>query len=237
MVMRFSLKKSFSRAFGNLVLVGLIALTGCGTIDGLAAFLGVPAGIPGVVAQKATQVAGKIGGTGGFGGQRMSGYQGHAPMFMGFFGESDLAAPDGLMMVDLANESSMGCVFHLATFASQLGAIEQTTDILVAAGEVVTIQMPCSEIMGMGPLDEPGEPGCHLDDGLPIGNTMAVPGFMGMDYGCGGRFEFRLTPDVDDLDGDGDRQELIIISMSMERHMRNGFSMGMGSMMGGLGMR
>ncbi|OQY99839.1 MAG: hypothetical protein B6D36_15855 [Planctomycetes bacterium UTPLA1] len=235
MFTRSNSEKSFSRVGRGLLFVGLFAISGCGTIDGLVSFLGAPSGIPGVIAQKAALVAGRIGGSGGFGGETMSAYQAHAPMFMGFLRESDLAAPGGLMMVDLANESGMGCMFHLSSFASQLSATEQTTDVFVAAGEVVTIQMPCSEIIGMGPLEEPGEPGCHLDDGLPVSNTMAVPGFMGMDYNCGGRFEFRLMPDVNDLDGDSDRQELIIVSMAMEQHMRSGFPMGMGSMMGGMG--
>ncbi len=91
--------KSLSRIRRGLLFVGLIAISGCGAIDGFATFLGVPAGIPGVIAQKAALIAGKIGGSGGFGGQSMSGYQAHAPMYMGFFGQSDLAAPEGLKRI------------------------------------------------------------------------------------------------------------------------------------------
>jgi hypothetical protein len=71
---------------------------------------------------------------------------------------------------------------------------------------------------------------------------MAVPGFLGQDFICEGVFECVLTPDVDDLDVDGDTEELIIISGAMEFHMTDGGPGGhmhesrsgmMGSHMGG----
>jgi hypothetical protein len=189
--------------------------------------------LAGAVAQKASVVAARIGGPTGFGGEMMDGYAGHMPMHMGFHDESALAEPDGFMMVRMSNESSQDCVFHLSYVASRLGAIEQTTDVAVPAGENVNVQMPCSEITGLGPMEMPGQSGCHLADGQPVSNTMAVPGFMGMDYSCGGEYMFRLMADANDLDGDGDRQELIILSQAMELHMKRGFPIGMGPMMGG----
>lgn len=59
-----------------------------------------------------------------------------------------------------------------------------------------------------------------------VGNTMAVPGFLGLDYVCGGVHQCFLTPDVDDLDGDGDTEELILLSDVMVLHVADGGAIG-----------
>ena len=51
---------------------------------------------------------------------------------------------------------------------------------------------------------------------------MAVPGFLGEDFTCGGIYGCVLEQDVNDLDGDGDTEELIILSDAMTFHMMNG---------------
>lgn len=218
--------------------VGLVATLAAGCNTGLGSL--VPTGgstDPDVAAaaSKATQVAGTIGGQTGFGGLFMDGYFDHAPAQMGFLNPADLATADGEVVVRLHNDADEDCTFHLAYFAEHEGLDEQTMDVDVPAGADATVRVPCAEILGMGTLDTPGVPGCHLADGLAVPNTMAVPGFLGLDYQCGGTYEYSLTPDVDDLDGDGDTTELIIISDGMRFHMmgggpfghRHGFGMGM----------
>jgi len=51
---------------------------------------------------------------------------------------------------------------------------------------------------------------------------MTVPAFLGLDYECEDTYRFTLTPDVDDLDGDGDTTELIVQSDALGLHMMNG---------------
>ena len=174
------------------------------------------------VAAKATNVAGNIGGDDGFGGELMEAYSEHAPSEMGFHGQSDLATASSGMIVRLHNESEEDCTFHLSYFASHMGVADQVMDVELAAGEEASIDLPCSEIVGVGPLEMPGDAGCHLASDVPVDNTMAVPGFLGMDYECGAVYEFFLTPDVDDLDGDGDTEELIISSEAMQMRMLDG---------------
>ncbi|MBI5764251.1 MAG: hypothetical protein HZA51_12085 [Planctomycetes bacterium] len=221
------------------ILIGVVfsssgLVLGACSVGGLESLLNLigPTGLTAGIASKAEAVARQMGGPGGFGGEMMDGFAGHMPQHMGFHNETNLVEPGGTMMVGMSNESGQDCVFHLTYVTSQMGANEQTLDVTVPAGGDVTVQMPCSEIMGMGSLEMPGQPGCHLADGQPVDNTMAVPGFMGMDYSCGDEQIFRLMADAIDLDGDGDHQELIIISQAMEQHMQSGFRMGMGPMMG-----
>jgi len=191
-----------------------------------------------VVAGKAVDIATLIGGVNGFGGTMMDGYIQHAESQMGFHGSGDLADPNGSdMPVMLHNDSDEDCTFHLTYIASHMGLDEQVIDVMVTAGMQTTVDIPCSEIVGMGPLDVPGAAGCHLASGEAVANTMAVPCFLGMDYTCGANHEFHMGPDVDDLDGDGDTEELIILSKAMEDHMASGGPMGHmhgdGGMMGG----
>jgi hypothetical protein len=98
-----------------------------------------------------------------------------------------------------------------------MGVEDQMMDVEVPAGEEVTFEIPCSDIAGIGPVNEPG---CRLADGEAVDYMMAVPGFLGQDFTCDGVYEYVLTPDVDDLDGD--TEELIIISDAMEFHMTSG---------------
>lgn len=174
------------------------------------------------VSSKAVEVASSVGGANGFGGVRMTGYADHMPPQMGFGAEADLASSAGGMTVRLNNQSDADGTFHISYFASHMGLEDQMMDVEVPAGEEITVEIPCSEIVGIGPFDEPGEPGCHLATGEAIANTMAVPGFLGQDFACGGVYECLLVPDIDDLDGDGDTEELIIVSNAFEFHMTNG---------------
>ncbi len=174
-----------------------------------------------VVAAKAETVAETVGGPNGFGGMLMTGYVGHMPLQLGFTTSDDLAQPGATMTVTLRNDSDRDGTFHLFYFAGHMGLVDQSVDVDVPAGAEASVEIPCPEIVGMGPLDEPGEAGCHLADGESVDNVMAVPGFLGEDFTCDGVYEYVLTPDIDDLDGDGDTEELIILSDAMEFHMTN----------------
>jgi hypothetical protein len=178
------------------------------------------------VAAKAVDVASQVGGANGFGGALMDGYLDHMPSHMGFQNASDLAPDSAHMMVLLRNDSELGGTFHMSYFASPLGFDEHMMDVAVPAGDEVTVEIPCSEIVGMGSLDSPGSVGCALDDGETVDNVMAVPGFLGDDFACGGVYGCVLEQDVNDLDGDGDTTELIILSDAMSFHMMNGGPMG-----------
>ena len=225
----------------------LISMTAIVAIAGMAC-IGNP-DLPGTgddttaaaVAAKAINVANTIGGAQGYGGTLMDGYGDHMPGQMGFLDDEDLADPDLDMRVRFRNDSDEDCTFHLTYFANHMGLDEHTEDVEVPAGEEGTFDFPCAEIVGVGSLEMPGEPGCQLADGETVDNVMAVPAFLGTDYVCGGFHEFHLTPDVDDLDGDGDTDELIIVSDAMQDHMGSGGPMGHdhhggggGMMMGGL---
>lgn len=203
-----------------LALVPALALAGCGT-DATDQSARVAA-----VTAKADDVSSQVGGSGGFGGELMNGYMQHMPSQMGFHADEDLAPEDGMMMVRMHNETDQDATFHVSYFASHIDMQDHSMDVDVRAGEDVTIEIPCSEIVGMGPLEMPGEAACHLEDGMAVDNMMALPGFMNQDFECEGTFECRLEPDVDDLDGDGDTEELIVISEAMEFHVMDGGPMG-----------
>lgn len=178
------------------------------------------------VTSKAVEVAASVGTASGFGGVVMTGYAEHMPFQLGFGSEADLASAASAMTVRLTNQSDADGTFHLSYFASHMGFDDFSQDINVSAGDDVTIELPCAEILGLGPLAGPGEAGCHLANGEAIANTMAVPGFLGQDFACGGVYEYLLTPDIDDLDGDGDSEELILLSEAMDFHLSNGGPMG-----------
>lgn len=205
-----------TRAFASSTL--LFGLSGC--VPG--ADVGDAAG----VAAKATAVASRIGGADGFGGARMNGYMEHAEPQMGFMAGADLADSNGSMTMRMHNQAGQECTFHVSYFSSPDGSQDQTLDVTVPAGGEQSVQIPCSEIVGLGPLETPGGVGCHLASGEAVENTMAVPGFLGMDYGCGATYHMYLTPDTDDLDGDGDTQELVLTSEAMQTHMASGGPMG-----------
>lgn len=180
------------------------------------------------VASKANDVATQVGGENGFGGALMNGFFDHMPGQMGFRTSADLAPESSGMMIRMHNESEEAGTFHLSYFVRHMGNEEQTMDVDVPAGESVTIEMPCSEIVGMGPLEMPGEAACHLESGEAVDNRMAVPGFLGEDFACEGIYECTLMQDVDDLDGDGDTEELVMMTGAMDFHMMNGGPMGHG---------
>lgn len=194
---------------------------------GLGACNSVPSGTGGgglasQVNAKATQIAQHIGGSAGFGGMAMQGYYAHAQGGMSFADAQDLADADATMMVTIQNDSTQSCTVHLAYIASAVGLTDQTRDVEVAAGDEVTVEVPCAEMMGTGSLETPGASACQLADGETIDNRMSVPGFLGLDYQCGDGYRFMLTPDTDDLDGDGDTTELIMSSEALQLHLQNG---------------
>lgn len=174
------------------------------------------------VAAKAVNVANHIGGAQGYGGTLMTGYPDHMPSNMGFIHADDLARSGGSTLVGFRNDSNFDCTFQLNYFASHMGFEEFSANIDVPADENVTFDIPCAEIIGLGSLETPGVTGCSLADGQTISNTMAVPAFLGTDYFCGGGHHFRLAPDTDDLDGDGDTEELILTSDALLGHMGSG---------------
>jgi hypothetical protein len=122
----------------------------------------------------------------------------------------------------------------LTYVASHMGLGEQAQDIEVPAGQETTVTVSCAEVMGLGSLDTPDSAACHLEDGEPVSNMMSVPGFLGMDYECGGAYSFVLQPDTEDVDGDGDTTEFVVISEAMQEHMQAGGPRG--HMHGGQGM-
>ena len=239
----------------------VVVMSGCMALPGGGGGGGTVSDHVAAVAAKATDVADQVGGADGFGGMMMSGYRQHGPSHMGFLDDSDLADSNGVIMVRMHNGAQEACTLHMSYIASYLGLDEETEDFDIPAGGELTFELPCAEIVGAGPLTEPGGVGCHVGtnglavgtNGLPVGNHMMVPGFLGLDYACGSDtpYECYLQADEDDLDGDGDTTELILLSQAMQMHMQDGGPMGhhhgggpgmMGSHMGnsmgmGMGMR
>jgi hypothetical protein len=103
---------------------------------------------------------------------------------------------------------------------------DQLSDVAVPADSETTLDIPCSEIVGLGDLYMPGAMGCHLEDGDEVGNTFAVPMFFGLDFACGDTFNFTLTADADDLDQDGDIDEPVLLSDGFLMHLEDGGPMG-----------
>lgn len=228
--------------FRILSALTVIAVMGSGCMNGMAPPGGGDSTGVSDLAAKALDVAQGVGGDNGFGGSLMDGYVAHMPGNMGFYDRDDLASEISNMMVLVRNESDQDGTFHVSYIASHMGLEDQMLDVAVLAGEEVLVEIPCAEIVGIGPLGEPGATGFHFADGETVDNMMAVPGFLGQDFACSGVYECVLSPDVDDLDGDGDTEELIILSDAMEFHMTDGGPAGhmdengfgfMGSHMGG----
>jgi hypothetical protein len=121
--------------------------------------------------------------------------------------------------VRLRNQVREQCTFRLRYVAAHLGLDEHVEDVPVDAGEELEVDVPCGEILGLGPLEEPGGVGCRLSSGQTVENTMAVPAFLSADYSCGGSYGFQVSPDSDDLDEDGDTAELVCQSDALQRHM------------------
>lgn len=195
-------------------------LTGC-VPGGLSDLTGdqAPTGVAAEVAAKAESVAANIGGAGGFGGNRMNGFMGHMDEHMGFHGSQDLAGDGDMMTMRLVNESGQPCTFHIAYISSPNGVQEQTQDVTVDPGETVSFQMPCAEMVGMGSLTNVGQMAAHMNDGTAIDNHLCVPGFLNSDFECGGMFSCTLMQDTNDLDQDGDTQELVAVTGAMQSHM------------------
>ncbi len=126
------------------------------------------------VAAKAVSVASEVGNATGFGGTLMDGYSDHMPLHLGFDGEGDLAPASEGLTVRLHNQSDEHCEFHLSYFANHMGIEDQLLNVDVEAGETMTVDLPCSEIVGVGPPEAPGDAGCHLATGRAVPNTTAV---------------------------------------------------------------
>ncbi len=192
----------------------------------------LPMDLTSVVSSKAVEVADRIGGQEGFGGELLEGFADHVGPGMGFVTTDDLADPSGVVTVRLQNLSSREATFHLSYFAAHLALDDRQEDVIVPAGGEIVVQIPCSEIVGMGSLEMPGVGACHLADEEEIDNRYAVPMFLGLDYTCGDTITFTLTPDGDDLDGDGDRDELVVLSEGLIMHMEDGGPLGHSHMNG-----
>lgn len=192
-----------------------------------------PTGLAAQVAGKAATIVEQIGGEDGFGGTVLDGYVSHMENHMGFHGLADLADPDGYMTVVLHNESAEDSTFDLVYLASHMGIDEQVLGVDVPAGGEVTVELPCSEIIGLGSLTVVGESAVQLADGTEFENTMCVPAFLGSDYVCESVYHCFLAPDVDDLDGDGDTEELIVTTEALDFHTGPGGTDGHGHMMMG----
>jgi hypothetical protein len=212
-------------AFCLTALVLGLALAGCGAAQP------EPTGLAAEVAGKARQVADQIGGPDGFGGPWMNAYSQHMADHMGFHGMAYLADPEGDLNVEFINDSEWPCTFHLAYVRGEEGLEEQYEEITVPPGGTVDFQMPCAEIVGIGSVDEVGAVAADVGDDSQFDNWMCVPGFLNSDYLCGGTYACALGPDVDDLDNDGDTQELIVTTEGMWSHMGDG---GMRSHMNGM---
>lgn len=185
----------------------------------------MPTGVAAEVAAKAESVAANIGSTSGFGGAIMNGFSSHMDDHMGFHGTEYLAQHGGLMTMELANQSGQPCTFHLAFISSPDGVQEQTQDVTVDPGESVNFEMPCAEVVGMGSLTNVGQMAAHMGDGTEIDNRFCVPGFLNSDFDCSGDFSCTLMQDANDLDQDGDTQEVVAVTSAMQRHMgQNGMS-------------
>lgn len=189
-----------------------------------------PTGLAAQVAEKALTIGEQIGGEDGFGGAALDGYISHMEDHMGFHGTDDLADSEGHMTVVLLNESEEDSTFDVVYIASHMGIDEQILEVDVAAGDDVTVELPCSEIIGLGSLTLVGETAVQLGDGTEFENTMCVPAFLGSDYLCGSAYHGFLTADVDDLDGDGDTDELIVTTEAFGFHTGPGGMGGHGHM-------
>ena len=221
--------------FGAGVALAAVS-SGCGFgfmlagIDGTNGDDGEPTGLAAQVAAKALTIGERIGGEDGFGVAAVDGYLSHMEDHMGFRGTDDLADPDGHMTVVLLNESGENSTFDVVYIASHMGIDEQVLEVNVPAGNEVTVELPCSEIIGLGSLTLVGETAVQLGNGAEFENTMCVPAFLGSDYLCGSTYHGFLAADVDDLDADGDTDELIVTTEAFDVHTGPGGMGGHGHM-------
>lgn len=241
------MKRMNRNAVFSVTSIVLTSACGCGL--GLSGLLGAdrnaPSGPAAGVAQRALEVGGLIGGVDGFGGVGMNGYLSHMPAMMGFWGVDDLADPESPLRIEFTNESAHPCTFFVSYLAGVTDDAEQSTEVEVPSGETVTVEMACAEILGLGSLTEVGAVAAELDDGLAFDNRMCVPGFLGTDFLCGGSYYCGLAPDAQDVDQDGDTEELVVTTEALKVHLgargmmghghRNALGPGMGMGMMGKG--
>lgn len=228
------------RLIGMVAGGAIVAASGC---TSLVTSGEQPTGLSADVAAKAAEVADLVGGPAGFGGTLMDGYIEHMADHMGFHGAAYLADAGAEVGFELVNESDLPCTFHIAYLQSSEGLEAQLEDVVVQPGEREELELPCAEILGVGSLDEVGAVAAALEDGAAFDNRMCVPGFLNSDYACGGTYTCTLGPDTDDLDQDGDTDELIVYTSAMRGHLGTGGMMphmgggdaGFGGMMNNLG--
>ena len=209
--------------YGTLAIISAIGVGGCHmglTLANSSGDQSDPTGLAAKVADTAVVVVDQIGGLNGFGGMLMDGYRSHMDTDMGFGGMANMADPNGHVMVRFHNESDQDGTFYAVYLASHIGMDNRTMEVNVPAGDVVTVEMPSMEIIGLGSLTVVGEVAVHMADGRDILNTMAVPGLLGSDYQNGQIYHCFLTPDAEDLDADGNSEELTVITQALQLHMR-----------------
>lgn len=213
----------------GMVVSGLLAVGGCPRVD-----TSQDKTVQSVVDATST-VADQIGTTNGYGGTWMSGYLGYMPMHMGFLSEANLAEPGATMTVKVHNQTDQQATIYLMYLSSPQSLNMQVKDVTVDANAEQDVELPCSEMVGAGTLDQPGSIGCVWANGQSFGNNMAVPGFLGIDYQCGGTFEFFLQTDTQDLNHNGSTTDVILTSSSLHDYIDYGpgWMMGGGGMMGG----
>ncbi len=215
----------------------VLATGGCGLLT-VPTESTLPTGLAGEVASKAVDIGELIGGSNGFGGTLLTGYAGHMDQHMGFHSAGDLAQEGDQLLVRLNNDSNQDSTFLLRYMASQLGSQEQTLNVDVGAGEFVDVTLPCAEIIGLGSLTEVGDVAVELENSVELDNAFCVPGFLGSDFTCGAMYECFLTPDVNDLDQDGDTEELIVTTDALLEYLDSTEFGWLGGHMGmGMGLR
>ncbi len=202
--------------------IGLLAGCTMGPASLLESLFDLPAdptGLAAAVAGEAAAIAQRVGDPDGFAPGLLDDFLGHMGAHMGFGGLDDLADPNAPLRIELVNDADEPCVFHLGWIASHEGLDEQTLDVIVSPRDSEQVELPCAEIVGLGTLDEPGSAAAHLDDGTPLDNRFCVPGFLHDAFECAGTMRVTLGPDTDDLDRDGDTDELVVTTEVLWEHM------------------
>lgn len=183
------------------------------------------------VSDAAIHIAGQVGGATGYGGAMMSGFMDVMPAHMGFTSSADLAPAGSTLTVRMHNQAGQQGLFHMSYLASSVSTDPQAQDITVPAGQQNDVQIPCPEILGMGNLYQPGSVACTLASGQTISNMFAMPAFLNVDYQCGQTYDFFLQPDTNDVDQNGNTEELVVMSAVMQYYMTNGGMMATPGMM------
>lgn len=196
-----------------------LAVSAIGCVPGLGLPAGTPMGVAGEVAAKAEAIAAQVGGESGFGGTEMNGYRQHMGANMGFDGMADLADGSSQMTMRFHNQSDQECTFRLVYAASHMELTDETMEVTVGTGATETIEVPCAEMVGLGSMTSVGEVACELEDGTMFDNRMCVPGFLNSDYDCASGYDCLFGKDADDVDADGDTEEMMATTEALRDHL------------------